>query len=290
MTALLLSILSSTLIFVVFKLFSRFKVNTLQAIVVNYFVACGTGLLLYDGEIVLQKIPEYPWFLYALALGSLFIGIFNLMAWTTQRSGLSVVSVATKMSVVVPILFGLLYYGESLGAIKLVGILLALVAVYLASVKTKSGLPIDRKNILYPAMVFLGSGVIDTSIKYLENTYVENNEVPLFSSTVFFSAAVIGISILFIQKIRGVFIFQWKNLLGGIALGVPNFFSIYFLVQALKSGVLESSGIFTVNNVGIVMFSTLLGIVLFKEKLLWKNWLGIVLAVISIYLVALAKL
>ena len=168
---------------------------------VNYFVACGTGLLLYDGEIVLQKIPEYPWFLYALALGSLFIGIFNLMAWTTQRSGLSVVSVATKMSVVVPILFGLLYYGESLGAIKLVGILLALVAVYLASVKTKSGLPIDRKNILYPAMVFLGSGVIDTSIKYLENTYVENNEVPLFSSTVFFSAAVIGISILFIQKI-----------------------------------------------------------------------------------------
>ncbi|MAO08671.1 MAG: hypothetical protein CL596_08170 [Alteromonas sp.] len=290
MTALLLSILSSTLIFVVFKLFSRFKVNTLQAIVVNYFVACGTGLLLYDGEIVLQKIPEYPWFLYALALGSLFIGIFNLMAWTTQRSGLSVVSVATKMSVVVPILFGLLYYGESLGAIKLVGILLALVAVYLASVKTKSGLPIDRKNILYPAMVFLGSGVIDTSIKYLENTYVENNEVPLFSSTVFFSAAVIGISILFIQKIRGVFIFQWKNLLGGIALGVPNFFSIYFLVQALKSEVLESSGIFTVNNVGIVMFSTLLGIVLFKEKLLWKNWLGIVLAVISIYLVALAKL
>ena len=208
MTALLLSILSSTLIFVVFKLFSRFKVNTLQAIVVNYFVACGTGLLLYDGEIVLQKIPEYPWFLYALALGSLFIGIFNLMAWTTQRSGLSVVSVATKMSVVVPILFGLLYYGESLGAIKLVGILLALVAVYLASVKTKSGLPIDRKNILYPAMVFLGSGVIDTSIKYLENTYVENNEVPLFSSTVFFSAAVIGISILFIQKIRGVFTIQ----------------------------------------------------------------------------------
>ena len=103
MTALLLSILSSTLIFVVFKLFSRFKVNTLQAIVVNYFVACGTGLLLYDGEIVLQKIPEYPWFLYALALGSLFIGIFNLMAWTTQRSGLSVVSVATKMSVVVPV-------------------------------------------------------------------------------------------------------------------------------------------------------------------------------------------
>ena len=94
--------------------------------------------------------------------------------------------------------------------------------------------------------------------------------------------------ILVFQKLKGNFKFESKNLLGGVALGIPNYFSIYFLVQALRANGLESSTIFTLNNVAIVMLSTLLGIILFKEKLLAKNWLGIGLAVISLILVTLA--
>jgi uncharacterized membrane protein len=59
-------------------------------------------------------------------------------------------------------------------------------------------------------------------------------------------------------------------------------------VKALRSDLLDSSGIFTVNNVAIVMISTLFGIILFKEKLSTKNWLGILLAIISIFLVTLS--
>lgn len=287
---LLLSVLASTLIFVVFKLFSIFKVNTLHAIVVNYFVACVSGIIAFNGTITLATIPAYNWFFYAIALGSLFIIVFNLMAITTQRSGLSVVSVATKMSVVIPIIFGLLYYKDSLGIYKGVGILLALVAVYLASVKQKDGLAIQPKNLIFPILVFLGSGIIDTSIKYIEGSFVAENDVPIFSATIFASAFSIGILVVIAQAIRGKFRFEFKNIIGGIVLGVPNYFSIYFLVKALRSDLLESSGIFTINNVGIVMLSTLVGIALFKEKLLLKNWIGILVAVLSIFLVALDKL
>lgn len=77
--------------------------------------------------------------------------------------------------------------------------------------------------------------------------------------------------------------------IGWSFLGIPNYFSVYFLLKALKSNVLESSGIFTVNNVGIVMLSTVAGIVLFHEKLLRKNWIGIGLAIASIALVAIAR-
>ena len=73
-----------------------------------------------------------------------------------------------------------------------------------------------------------------------------------------------------------------------MVLGIPNYFSIYFLVKALRSNLLDSSGIFTINNVAIVIISTLLGIVFFKEQLSLKNWIGIILAVISIALVSLA--
>ncbi|GEQ86664.1 hypothetical protein ULMS_21720 [Patiriisocius marinistellae] len=289
MIYLLLSILASTLIFVVFKLFTRFKINTLHAIVFNYFVACICGVIGYGKPIVLSEIPQYEWFYYTLGLGALFIIVFNLMALTTQRSGLSVVSVATKMSLVIPILFGLIYYKESLGIYKGIGMLLALVAVYLASIKNSDGLVVKRSYLIFPVLVFLGSGIIDTSIKFLEDSFVADGDIALFSSTIFAAAALIGISIISIKGITGGSKFEFKNIIGGLALGIPNFFSIYFLIKTLRSDLFDSSGIFTVNNVGIVMLSTLVGIILFNEKLLTKNWIGIILAIISIMLVAVGQ-
>ncbi len=289
MIALLLSVLSSTLIFVAFKLFSRFKINTLHAIVVNYITACILGLILQEGEFKISETIQNNWFPYALGLGFLFIIVFNLMALTTQRSGLSVVSVATKMSVVIPVVFGIVYYNESLGFLKLAGIILALIAVYLASIKTTDGLAIKTKNLIYPILVFLGSGVIDSTIKFLEGAFVAKEDVPLFSASIFAAAGTIGFLMIVINAFRGKFQFNVKDVIGGFALGIPNYFSIYFLVQALRSGILESSGIFTINNVAIVMASTLVGILLFKEKLLPKNWLGIILAIAGIVLIALEK-
>jgi drug/metabolite transporter (DMT)-like permease len=285
---LLLSIASSTVIFVVFKLFDRFKIDRLQGIVVNYVVACICGLIATQRSLPLQEIPDRQWFPYALVLGLLFITIFNLMAITTQRSGLSVVSVATKMSVVIPVLFGLVYYRESASFIKLTGITLAVVAVYLASIKSKEGLRIARSNLIFPLLVFLGSGIIDSSIKYLEESYVAEDEVPLFSATIFAAAGLLGLFGMAFARIRGRLRLQLRSIVGGVALGIPNYFSIYFLVLALRSEILESSGIFTVNNVAIVMVSTLIGIILFGERLTMKNWVGVALAVISICLIALA--
>ena len=290
MIYLVLSVLTATLLLVIFKLFARFKINILHAIVVNYLVASTCGFMAFEGKLELENIPNYSWFYYTVLLGSFFIGVFILMAITTQRSGLSVVSVATKMSLAIPILFGLLYYKESLGIFKLVGILLAFAAVYLASIKSKDGLIISRRNIIFPLLVFLGSGIIDLSIKFIEDSYVTEDQVPLFSAVVFTSAAVIGILLLVVQGIRGRFKFELRNIVGGIILGIVNYGSLYYLVKALRSDILESSGIFTVNNVAVVMLSTLAGIVLFKEKLLPKNWLGVFLAVLSILLVTLSTL
>jgi len=253
-------------------------------------MACVSGLIAFEGSINVAAMPQFDWFYYAIALGALFIIVFNLMALTTQRSGLSVVSVATKMSLIIPIIFGLLYYKEHLGFLKFIGILFALIAVYLASAKESSGRSIGKNTIILPLLVFLGSGIIDTSIKFLEDAFVAENDVPLFSSTIFGAAAIIGLLVLLITIFQKKFKFELKNIIAGIALGIPNYFSIFFLVKALRSGLLDSSGIFTINNVLIVILSTVLGILLFKEKLGRKNWLGIDLALFSLFFFALAHI
>ena len=286
MIYLLLSILSSSIIFVVFNLYKKYGVNTLQAIIVNYFIACAVGFFGFIKSTDITAIPHKDWFPGTLILGVLFIVVFYLAAITTQRSGLSVVSVATKMSVAIPVLFGILYFNESSGIMKSAGIILALVAVYLSSVKNRSGIAIKKENLIFPILVFLGSGIIDTSIKFLEASYVSKTEVALFSSTIFAIAGTIGVMVLIVQGFLGRLRVTKKNLLGGVALGIPNYFSIYFLVLALRSEGMESSTVFTINNVAIVLVSTLLGIVLFKEHLIPKNWIGIFLAILSIILVA----
>ncbi|NDV44032.1 EamA family transporter [Flagellimonas sediminis] len=286
MLALALSVLSSTWIFVVFKLYDIYKVQTLVAIIINYITACTVGFLLYDGPIGISEIMDTSWAWGPLAMGVLFITIFNLMAKTAQTLGVSVASVATKMSLVIPVVIGLIFYGEHLSFFQIIGILLALAAVYFASLK-ENGITINRKDLILPILVFLGSGAIDASIKYFEEKHLTDQEIPIFSSMVFGCAALSGLIYVGLGSKKQSLKLNIKNIIGGVALGIPNYFSIYFLIRALRSNNWSSAAVFTLNNVAIVMLSTLLGILLFKERLSIKNWGGVALAVISIVLVAL---
>ncbi|SEM11760.1 Sugar transport protein [Aquimarina amphilecti] len=285
MIYLLLSILASSWILITFKLFSKYNVDTLQAIIINYIVASLSGLIAYSKPINIVTIAKYDWFYGTIALGLIFILIFNLMAITTQKNGISVAAVATKMSVAIPVIFGIMIYKESTGIIKIIGITLALVAVYMTSVKTTEGISIKKENLIYPFLVFIGSGIIDTSLKFMEKNYVSEIDTAIFSSSIFGFAAVIGILILIYKAITTKLKISIKNIIAGICLGIPNYFSIYFLIQALRNPSMDSSTTFIINNVAILLVSTFAGIFFFKEKLIPKNWIGIILAVISILLV-----
>ena len=282
MIYLLLSILSSTGIFVLFKLYTKYKVNTLQAIVINYVTACVAGLFFYNGEVNISEITHSNWFNAAIGLGFLFIAMFNVMALTAQKNGLSVASVASKMSVIIPIAFGIYVYNESINTQKIIGIILALFAVYLTSTKPKDNTVLTH-SIFLPVLLFFGSGIIDTSV----NHYAPDDNIPLFSATIFAISATIGFIILSYKSIKQKSRFELKSVPFGIALGIVNYCSIYFLLKALRVDGFESSSIFTINNVIIVATSTLIGLWLFKEQISNKNWIGIAIAIISIILVTL---
>lgn len=283
MIYLLISILSSTAIFVVFKLFKKYEVNILQGIVVNYFTAFLLGFLLYKGRIVPSEIIQTDWFIAAIMLGFLFIAIFNVMALTAQKNGLSVASVASKMSVIIPVVFGIVVFKESVGTQKILGIILALVAVYLTSVKQKGNIVLTQ-SIYLPVILFLGSGIIDTSINY----FAPDDNIPLFSATIFAMAALIGVILLLVSLAQSKNKLKLISIPFGIALGLVNYCSIHFLLLALRVENTESSTLFTINHIAILALSTLIGLVLFKEDISKKNWIGIILALISIALVTLA--
>jgi drug/metabolite transporter (DMT)-like permease len=285
MINLLLAIIFSSLLYIVFKFFSNFKINTFQAIVFNYLTAFFVGLFLSNEQIDIYSLLNKSWIIGSFLLGALFILVFNILGRTSQENGVSVASVSSKMSMIIPILFGIFVFKESITFQKIIGIIIALVAVYFTSKKKSS--KIEIKNFLYPILLFFGAGIVDTSMNYLQHIYLNDTEIALFSATTFLSAFFFGILISIFKALKGNFTLEGKNILGGIALGIPNYFSMYFLIKALHNKNLESATVFTLINIGVILLSTLFGILIFKEKLLKQNYLGIVLAIIAVILVTL---
>lgn len=284
MIYILLSVVFNAVLFIILKLFSRYSINTLQALVVNYFTAFVMGLFFSNQAFHYPSIVEKTWYPGSFFLGFLFISVFYATAITSQRNGLSVASVASKMSVIIPISFGIALFGDSLTILKVIGIVLALLAVYFTS-KKEEGAVTESKSLLYPLLVFFGAGAIDTSLKILQNDYLPENEIALFSSHTFLMAFSIGTILIVINILKFNMKITGKNILAGIILGIPNYFSLYYLVKMLDSEVFESSTIFTIHNVAIVMVSTLTGILFFKEKISKRNGIGIGLALLAILLV-----
>lgn len=284
MLYLLLSIFFNAILFVIIKSFAKFNINALQALVVNYLTAFLVGLLFLNNQKIDSQILQKNWIFGSIILGFIFIGTFYATTIASQRNGLSTASVASKMSIVIPILSGVLLFHEVLNSIKISGIILALIAVYFTSKKEKGEIQASG-NLLYPAMVFIGAGTIDASLKYLQSHFVPENEVGIFSTLTFLCAFFVGILIISFQVIVNKTKIYGRNILGGIVLGIPNFFSLYYLIKMLEAKAFQSATLFTIHNIAIVILTSIVGVLFFNEKLNKRNIFGILLALLAIFLV-----
>lgn len=285
MIYLLLSIVFSVITVSFFKLFEKYGVHTFSAIVLNYISCVILGNI--SGEYAVSLSPFYsePWFLDTLVLGALFISIFMSIGLTAQKLGVSVSMLAAKLSVVVPVCVAFFLYDETITPLKLTGILLSMVAVYLIS-KKEDVLHVHPLYILLPVAVFAGSGMIDTLLKHVEKTYIPPANATSIVTTVFLMASVWGSAAWLVMKIAGKSLpLSKKEVVWGLALGLPNYFSMYFLVRTL-SYFSEASRIFPINNIGIAASTTLVGVLIFHEKISRLNLAGIILAVIAIVLIS----
>lgn len=294
MIYIVLNILASVLLLGIFKLFDKYKINTFHAIIVNYFAAASTGLAFSQNNYELNVLFQSSWIYICIPLGFLLISIFYIISLTTQKISISVASVANKMSVVMPVLFSVIILHETLNLLKILGIILALVALYFATFSESSSNTINKKLLLLPILVFVGSGLLDISINATKAFYIKSNQDgEMFTITSFAFAFIIGVAVLVYKKTKSYInkevsdSLDLKSILGGIVLGIPNYFSIYFIIKALESELLSSAQLFPVLNIANVILSTLTGVLLFGEKLSAKNKLGVLIALVSIALITL---
>ncbi|GAB4448996.1 MAG: DMT family transporter [Bacteroidales bacterium] len=284
MIFLLLAILSSTFIFVLFKLFPHFHVNTYQAIVLNYLTAGIAGFVINKNYKLLNGIFDYKWIYYALFIGILLLLTFLLIKYSTQNIGVSITTVACKMSVVIPVAFSIIYDHEKIYLTKVVAIILAVFSIFLL-VKREKNKTITKTGwwiLFLPFFLFVGLGVSDSLVKLIQNEYIKPEDSSFFTSSLFSFSFIASLLVGRFQK--GFFkkIFKFQNIIGGVLLGLANFGSLLYLLKALNYSGYDSSIVFGIVNLGIILLSVLIGFFVFNEKMLKINWAGIALAVVSI--------
>ena len=295
MIFLLLSILTSASLMIIFKLLERFKAPVFPVIVFNYGTCLLFGLFMSGDVAGFAQVPGTVWFPFALFIGLMFILLFNLIGTSTQTNGISVTAVAQKMSLSIPVIVAFIIHEEqNINAFKLLGIIAAIVAVVLSSIKAKEKdkpkLPGEKKLLIVPLLIFFGSGMVDSVVDFVQSRYLEEADQNFFLTTLFGTAFTLGVLRLIYEVLVNKMRFSFpKVLLWGILLGLPNYGSIYFLINALEYSNFEASALFPLNNVGIVMTSTLAAILVFKERLSILNYIGIALSLFAILLIAVGE-
>ena len=284
MIYLILAILFSTGVFVAMRLFERFRLDNHQALMWNYVFASSTGFLMCEQFDAPAQLVAEPWFGLSLITGFWFIFTYLLMTASTQRSGVTVTSLSSKLSVVLPTLAGVVLFHERLGLVASLGIVLALVALVLVVGGGKQDATNrSTTNKILPLLIFFGTGTGDILMKLTEQR--NDGNMGFMIAFIYFIALLFGIIIVAYDLARGKSKWQWKSALGGIGLGVINFFSTFCIYHAMRC--FDNVVLFPVYNIGVVSFTALTGWLLFKEKLTWKNYLGLAIAIISVILITL---
>ena len=281
---LIASILLSSYLSLAFSYLGKTKADIFQVIVLNYFVCVITGSFVNGSMPHPAIVLKHEGWYGAVAMGIGFILVFNLMAITTQQISVAVSSVANKLSFIIPVVLSVLLFNESLLWVQWIGIGVALIAVLFTCYPTNTlhNNSKMRLGILLPLLLFIGSGLLDTLMNFIQHKFVNDLNRHNYLVTGFGVAGVAGLLVAFYGYSQGTRKWHLINLWAGIAIGVPNYFSIWCLVKFLSLTGEQSSVGIALNNMGIVLLSTLLAWLLFKQTLSKINMLGIVMALIAI--------
>ena len=279
MIYLILTIICSVLLFLVFKGFQNYNVETLPAIVVNYWVCVIIGVIASGTEVFSLWQDNFQMVYYGIGLSFFFISSFFILAKTVAHFGISVATVSQKMSMVLTIVYGYLAFTEKVSSLQFNGILLALLAMILINIPNNNSFKSTNKRLLFlPVLLFVFNGVIETTLYHLERANI-TSEMQIMTTYIFLFSGILGtIILILIRRFPGR-----KEIVGGIVLGIPNFGSIYFLLMTIYSG-MSASFLFPTNNISILILSSISAWIVFKERLSKIKILGLIVGVLSILL------
>lgn len=205
----------------------------------------------------------------------LYMGGFLLYFEAVKACGISIAVSVMRLSVALPVLVGVFWFGEELSAYRLLGLLLMAIALISIGRFTRS--QISAKAMAWLIMLFLVIGSSSTLDKAY-NHYGKTGK-HLYLATLFFAAFLLAALLTRIRRLS----FSRRSVGVGLLLGIPNQATSLFLLMALST--VDSVVAFPTMGICVLSGSMLCDRFIWGEPLTREK-----LFLISISMVAIALL
>ena len=290
MIDLTITITTFSMMVMLFKYFEKINVNNLIAITFNYFTAGTLALssyLIKNSFIELRTNTNLNLVITALIVGTLFVITFNLYAYSAQKIGITLSTISNKMSMVIPILIGIILFKEEVTFFKIIGIFLALGAIVFSSKEDKKSKKISQVNIIILFLLFIGQGLADGILNWGQRNILNIENMNLFFTLTFLSAGFAGGLYSFFKIKTSNLIMDNKSVLWGIILGFPNYLTLLYFIKSLKNELFNSYQVFPIVNIGVIVMCTILSVIIFQEKVSIFKRIGVGFGILAILLILL---
>ena len=277
-----LSVGFSVTVSVLLKLAKRYQIDVYQAITWNYSAAILLTWAIFRPR--LSNLQDAPIVTYA-SLGILLPVLFLIIAAAIRLTGIVRTDAAQRLSLFIPVLAAFLVFGEQITTVKIIGLSIGFIAL-ICLIPWKQNRAVRRRSTFswfYLVIIFVGMGLIDVLLKQVAKT----KDIPFTTSLFIVFILAFGVSIIGMiymianKKMR----FSWPHIFIGWVLGIANFGNILFYIKAHQALAKNPSIVFSSMNIGVIIFGTLVGVIIFKEKLTLFNKIGLALAILAIIVI-----
>lgn len=298
MTYLLIAILCGSLFCIILKLCQ--KGDTMQAVFVNYLTAV---IVTFLPQLIRNDFPVNPfaesWVGFSVLQGFFFMAGFLVMSYSISLSGMALTTAASRASLIVPVICGWLLLAQP--APSWIPVILVVTAMLMFSLGEKSASKgekelVDRKKhrggMAFLFVVFLFYGASDFSLKFVQqrisDTYasagdeVIDQQLDALAGTIFLMAMLLTLLAILLRSIKQPFRLSWKSVGLGVALGLANLGCTRSVLNGLLT--LDTGTFYPLYNVGIILVTTLIGVLFFKEKLRPIQYVGLAISILAIVL------
>lgn len=265
MTDLMLAVCSSTAISLIMRLSSEKIRNNVSMLSVNYLTCMLLGALFSGAGNLIPRDPALP---RAAVLGGfnglLYLAAFLAFQTGVRKNGMVLSALFMKLGLLVPMVLSVFLFREIPGGAQIAGFVLALGAIVLMNLQKDAALS-GSAGLL--CILLLGGGA-DAMSKVFEELGPGHLSQQFLLYT-FLSAFLLSLAVVWYKKQK----FGIWEVIFGVIIGIPNFFSSKFLLAALSS--LDAVIVYPTYSVATILLITLAGILLFREKLTARQWAGL---------------
>lgn len=275
MIYLILAILCSAGVSIFMRASEKYCQGHYGILLMNYVVCVLAGLILTGRGLTQTDGKGMPvTIVFGVVTGLLYCGSFILLQWNVRKNGVILSSTFMKLGVIVPAVLAVVWFGERTGWNQGLGFILAITAILMIHLE-KGKIRTEKAYTIGLLLLLLGGGLGDSMAKF----YDVYGKPGLGSFFLMLSFLVSGI-------ISGILVFRGREkitkyeVLFGVLIGIPNYFSARFLLWALA----DIPAVITYPTYSIAAMALIgaAGVLMFREKLTKRQWGAYLLVILAV--------